>query len=198
MYWLYLSLKTLENDSDKYQTKSFNKRVKHLNDFGQIWGLLSSSSITCNIYKPLKRISLEGNDGALLPITSTKPSGVVTVDLMDPCDAEGFQSCCFGTRPLLDLSPSSAVHRKEEAWGVNWDNTPHKHCDVTLPYCWSYKHLIYSWSWEGQPLWLHRIVLSRLLYVLYATVVLTLLTCFTVVKLFSESSCWGIKPSEEF
>lgn len=122
-----------ENDLDKYQTKAFNKRVKHLNDIGQIWGLLPSSSITCNIYKPLKRISLECIDGAVLPITSTRPSGFVTVDLMDLCDAEGFQSRCFGTRPLLELSPSSAVDRKAEAWGVSWDHTPHKHCDVTLP-----------------------------------------------------------------
>lgn len=30
---------------------------------GQIWGVLPSSTITCNIYKPLKRINLQGSGG---------------------------------------------------------------------------------------------------------------------------------------
>lgn len=71
----------------------------------QIWGHLPSSGITSNIYKPLRRINQEGTGWALRPITSAKPSGFVTVDLMDLCDAEGFQSCCFGTRPLLKPFP---------------------------------------------------------------------------------------------
>lgn len=100
------------------------KRVNYLMRLspqsGQIWGVLPSSSITCNIYKPLKGINQEGTGGAVLPITGTRPSGFVTVDLMDLCDAEGFQSRCFGTRPLLEPIPSSAAQRRTEARGWAW------------------------------------------------------------------------------
>lgn len=118
----------------------------------QIWGHLPSSGITSNIYKPLRRINQEGTGGALRPITSARPSGFVTVDLMDLCDAEGFQSCCFGTRPLLKPIPSSAVQRRTDARG--WSRTAllTKRCDVTLAPCWGYSHLIFSRSWEGQTL----------------------------------------------
>lgn len=89
--------------------------------FGQTQSSVPSSSIKCNIYKPLKRINPECNGGAVLPISSTGPSGFVTVDLIDWCDADGFQSRCFGTRPLLKLSPSSAAQRRTVAWG--WTGT---------------------------------------------------------------------------
>lgn len=73
---------------------------------------MPSSSVTCNIYKPLKRINQECSGGAVLPITSTRPSGVVTVDLMDLCGAEGFQSRCFGTRPFC-WSPFPPLQPRE-------------------------------------------------------------------------------------
>lgn len=97
----------------------------------QVWGFLPSSTITCNIYKPLKRINLGGSGRAALPITSTRPSGFVTVDLMDLCDAERFQSCCSGTRPLLEPSLPSATQRRAEARGPSWDSTSHRHCSVS-------------------------------------------------------------------
>lgn len=108
------------------QTKlnCFIKSIKYLvrlsPQSGQRWGFLPSSSVTCNIYKPLKRINQEGNGGAVLPITRARPSGFVTVDLMDLCDAEGFQSCCFGTRPLLEPIASSAAQRRTGARGWAW------------------------------------------------------------------------------
>ncbi|KAF3854930.1 hypothetical protein F7725_022985, partial [Dissostichus mawsoni] len=66
----------------------------------EIWsmrhGSPPSSSKTCNIYKPLRRINQKGTGGAALPITSTRPSGCVTVDVMDLCHAEGFNHAALG------------------------------------------------------------------------------------------------------
>lgn len=97
------------------------KRVSYLlrlsPQSGQIWGFLPCSSKTCNIYKPLKRINLESIGRAGPPITCTRPAGFVTVELMDLCDDEGFQSRCFGTRPSLEwLSPQQPTEgRRPEA-----------------------------------------------------------------------------------
>lgn len=101
--------------------KRVNYHMRLSPQSGQIWGFLPCSSIAFNIYKPLKRINQGGTGGAVLPITSARPSGFVTVDLMALCVAEGFQSRCFGTRPLLEPIPSSAVQRRTEARG--WAGT---------------------------------------------------------------------------
>lgn len=76
-----------------------HKRLSH--QPGQLWAFLPSGNITFNIYKPLNRINHKGSGGALLPITSARPPGFVT----EPFNGhtEGFQSRCFGTRPLLKL-----------------------------------------------------------------------------------------------
>lgn len=97
----------------------------------QVWGFLPSSTVTCNIYKPLKRINLGGSGRAALPITSTSPSGFVTMNLMDLCDVERFQSCCSGTRPSLEPGLPSAAQRRAEARGLSWGSTSPRHCSVS-------------------------------------------------------------------
>lgn len=123
---LYLIWKTqrLSKEREKWQ------RVKHLVRLsprpGPIWGFLPSSHITFNIYKPLKRINQEGLGRALLPITSVRPPGFVTVGLIDLGGTRGVQSCCFGTRPLSKLGGVE----KARGPGPSLDNTLRKHCDV--------------------------------------------------------------------
>lgn len=56
----------------------------------------------------------------MLPISSTRPSGFVTVDLMDLCDAERFQSCCFGTRPLIEQLPPQQLREGQRPRAELW------------------------------------------------------------------------------
>lgn len=123
-----------------------------------IWDFMPSSSVAYNIYKPLKRINLQATSRAVFPISSSGPSGLVTVDLMDLCGGGGFQSCCSGTRPLAEWTPSSLVQRRTVTPGLSWDSTSHKHQDVSLPLCWRYNHLIYCRSWLRKSLRLNRLL----------------------------------------
>lgn len=93
-------------------------------------------NITLNIYKLLKRIDHGDTGGALLPIPSTRPPGFGTEHFNGHSD--GFQSRCFGTRPLL--RPSWA--EEDRGLRLNSDEALHKHHEVTL-------RLLYSRSWEG-------------------------------------------------
>lgn len=111
-----------------WATSDWIERVKYLMRLiphcGQIWGPLPSSSITFNIYKPLNRINQEGTGGAQLPISSARPSGFVTVDLMNRATRTGFTLAALGQDPLL--KPSSVEKRKSEAPGLSLDSTSHK------------------------------------------------------------------------
>lgn len=66
---------------------------------GQILLLLPRSTVTCNIYKPLKRINLGASGRAQPPITSTGPPG--SVALMDLCGADRFYQAALGQGTLI-------------------------------------------------------------------------------------------------
>lgn len=123
-----IALKTQTARERSWATSNWIERVKYLMRLsphcGQIWGPLPSSSITFNIYKPLNRINQEGTGGAPLPISSARPSGFVTEDLMNRATRTGFSLAALGQDPLL--KPSSVEKRKSSAPGLSLDSTSHK------------------------------------------------------------------------
>lgn len=68
----------------------------------------------------------------MLPITRTGPSGFVTVELIDLCDAEGFQSRCFGTRPLFPPLQPREGRRPEAELGQHLSQTLRRYSAPSL------------------------------------------------------------------
>lgn len=68
---------------------------------GQIWGFLPSSSITFNIYKPLKRINQEGTGRAVLPITRARPSGFADCRFNGPVWCRGVSITLLWDKTLV-------------------------------------------------------------------------------------------------
>lgn len=90
--------------------------------FGQIWDFLPSSSITYNIYRPLKGQSRGQQQGS----TSNhqhQPSGFVIVDLMDLCDAEEFSIMLLWDETLAGVKSLLARPGKGRGPGLSWDST---------------------------------------------------------------------------
>lgn len=129
-------MQTARDCFSKCSTKSFDKRVNHITGLspqsGHRWGFLPSGNITFNIYKPLNRINHGGHWWALLPISSTRPPGFVTVDLMDLGNVEGFQSRCFGMRPLLKPGYIEKGRGPEAKLGQHFAQTLQCYCEPFL------------------------------------------------------------------
>ena len=170
----YLSVKTI-SEGEWLRQKPFHnhllKRLKYLMRLspqsGQIWGFLPSSSTTCNIYKPLKRINLGGSGWAAPPITSTRPLGYVKVDLMDLCDAQ-WSITPLWDKTLAGVESLLSYPEKGRGLGLSW----RQHFSQTLlgysnPFAEATTTSFYSRSCEGQGLRLYRVPWSKSLIVLY-------------------------------
>lgn len=157
--------------------------------YGQVWVSHTSSSITYNINKPLKRINLEGSRGAAPAITSIRPQALLLQIYLTCVMERGFNHAALRKDPCRIRVPPQQpadVQRPGAEWGQHLSQT--LWCLSALLW-WNYQPLIYSKSREGQSLRVY-----GLLWIEYVAVVLQAAYRERQVQLYlcvlSRDSCW--------